>query len=70
MTPEKFIDNIAQGRYTEIGSGQFEKDALAVLGLDDHPKAGKLCAIAWDYGHASGYPEIWNYLQELAELLQ
>jgi len=49
---------------------EFQKDCLEDLGLTNHPKAGRLFEIAWDYGHASGYHEVWSYIKELADLLR
>ena len=47
----------------------FKVDALEETKLTKHPKAEKAYQIAWDRGHASGYYEVFMYLEELAELL-
>jgi hypothetical protein len=47
----------------------FKRDLLADLGIADHPKADRLFELAWDYGHASGYSEVYNYALELVDLL-
>lgn len=54
---------------------KFKADALYDVGLQGpngqgHPKADKAFALAWDHGHSSGFSEVYNYLQELAELLE
>jgi len=47
---------------------EFTKDALAEVGLTDHPKAAKVFVLAWDQGHAGGYHEVFEKLEDLAEL--
>ena len=49
---------------------EFEADALRKLGLGDHPKAGLLYDKSWELGHSSGFSEVWNYMQDLAELVR
>lgn len=48
---------------------QFKVDLADELGLTGHPKFDKLFEIAWDRGHSSGFQEVYNEAQELAELL-
>lgn len=48
---------------------EFKYDALAEVGLKEHPKAEKAYALAYERGHAHGYSEILSNLEELAELL-
>lgn len=38
-------------------------------GIDGHPKADKLWALAWEYGHSGGYNEVECYYDELVVLL-
>lgn len=47
----------------------FKADALKECGLEGHPKADKAFSMAWDRGHSGGLPEVYGYLEELAELL-
>jgi hypothetical protein len=49
---------------------QFRDDALKEVGLFDHPKAGAIYAKAWEYGHAYGFYEVFNYLSDLAPLFK
>jgi len=49
---------------------QFKADALAAVGLTGHPKADKAYSYAWTLGHASGYSEVFSYLQDIAEVLR
>lgn len=46
----------------------FKYDALAEVGLADHPNADKIYNYAWDKGHASGLLEVLQELEELSEL--
>ena len=48
----------------------FKQDALADVGLADHPKAEKIYAHAYDRGHSGGFSEIYNALIDLAELFE
>lgn len=65
-------DATAHAEYTTEDArlyAKFKADLFDDLGITGHPKAEKLFAIAWEYGHSSGYSEVYNYADELAELL-
>lgn len=49
---------------------EFRNDALVECGIASHPNAGKCFSLAWSRGHAYGYEEVFNALQELSELLK
>lgn len=49
---------------------EFKKDLLEDLGLTGHPKAEDLYRIAWDNSHCGGYLEVYEFAEELAELLK
>lgn len=53
-------------RLTEL----FKQDALAELGLTDHPKAEKLWTLANERCHDGGLIEVWHELDSLAGLLK
>lgn len=49
---------------------QFWKDAFKEIEIDfHHPKADLLRTMAWEYGHSSGFSEVFSWLQDLAKLL-
>lgn len=48
---------------------KFKADALQDVGLAGHPKAQKIFNRAWERGHSSGYEEVYNILEDLAELV-
>jgi hypothetical protein len=48
---------------------QFKQDVLIEVGLAGHPKADKVFARAWERSHSSGYEEVFNVLEDLAELV-
>lgn len=48
---------------------EFEVDAIDAVGLKDHPRAGKAFGLAWRNGHAYGYGEVMNHLEEIADVL-
>lgn len=47
----------------------FKADALQAVGLTTHPRADNAFAYAWSKGHAYGYSEVFNVLQDIAEVL-
>ncbi len=47
----------------------FKKDLFEEYGVQDNPKVEKAFALAYDYGHSSGYPSIENYFSELVDLI-
>lgn len=49
---------------------KFKADMFDELGISGHPNAEKLFVIAWDLGHSSGYSAVFNYADELSELLK
>jgi hypothetical protein len=49
---------------------QFKQDCFSALGVSEHPKRDKLYSIAYDYGHSSGFSEIWGCMVEIGELIQ
>ena len=48
---------------------QFQIDAMAELGLTNHPKAERLFEIAWDNRHSEGYRGVYEEMEELSELM-
>lgn len=49
---------------------EFKVDLLDEHGLTGHPKADRAFTMAWDRGHASGYQEVANEFDDLADLLK
>ena len=47
---------------------EFEFDLLEATGLEDHPNAKAIFQFAWDEGHSGGFREVYNFMQDLAEL--
>lgn len=48
----------------------FKTALLKYLGIFDNKKAEKLFSIAWERGHSSGYGEVAQVAEELAELIK
>jgi hypothetical protein len=46
----------------------FKQAVLENVGLLQHPNADKIFDFAWSQGHASGYHEVYNYLDDLSSL--
>jgi hypothetical protein len=65
MTKPDFHPN----NYNYAEAHMFKEDAIVEAGLHNHSKAEKAYELAWNYGHSSGYNDVWAYLQDLAELL-
>lgn len=49
---------------------KFKLDALVACGISKHPKANSVFSMAWEYGHSSGFREVYNYLQDLSQLIK
>lgn len=49
---------------------RFRADLFRYYGVADNPKADKAYAIAWDYGHASGYQDVQSYFSDIVELIK
>ena len=73
-----FETKIQNGHYLASGNwrdrvakkGEFQTDLLANLGLTGHPKAQLLFDLAWEFGHAEGYSEVFTHAACMAELLK
>lgn len=50
-------------------NAKFEEDALAEVGLANHPKKSLIFSRAYADGHAYGYSEVFNKLQDLADFV-
>lgn len=48
----------------------FKAELAKILRLEGHPKFDALYRIAWQEGHSSGFSEVANYADTLAELLR
>lgn len=51
-------------------TNEFKINALKELGIYQHPKASRCWELAWDYGHSAGFIEVFNYLDDLSELMK
>lgn len=49
---------------------RFKQDLFEYLGIHDNPKRHDLYAIAYEYGHSSGYAEVANYAIDLVSLIK
>jgi hypothetical protein len=49
---------------------RFKQDVLRENGLVGHPKAEKVFALAWEEGRSSGYSEVADRVERLAELVK
>jgi hypothetical protein len=49
---------------------EFKRDLFDQHGVTGHPKAERAFQLAWDYGHSSGFQEVANYFDDLADLLK
>ena len=48
---------------------KFKADLFDDLGITDNPKANLLYAKAWEFGHSSGYSEVYSYACDLVDLI-
>ena len=58
--------------YDEIArlEEEFRKEAIADVGLTGSKYADKVFAYAWKQGHAGGHSEVYNVLQDVAEIVK
>lgn len=82
MNYEKYVNNLPYARFSIDAEKNaaykmndkklycdFKRDLLDELGVSNHPKADALFSLAWSYGHSAGYEEVFNYADELSQLL-
>jgi hypothetical protein len=55
---------------SKSGFAKFKIEAFDELGIATHPKAQKAFDIAWEERHAHGYHEVFDLLEDLAQLLK
>ena len=48
---------------------EFQNDLFEEYGVSDNPKKFKCFELAWEYGHSSGYEEVYNHFGDLVELI-
>ena len=48
---------------------EFKRDLFHELDIEDNPKKGLLFQKAWEWGHASGYSEVYSVASDLVELI-
>ena len=46
----------------------FKNDLLKEFDLTDHPKSNEIFEYVWDRGHANGYMEVYNVLENMHHL--
>jgi len=63
-------DKAAYNKITSELEAQFRKDLEEEFGVINHPKASKLFSTAWNYGHSTGYAEVYNYYSSLVDLIK
>lgn len=49
---------------------EFVQDAFEECGVTNHPKADKAMSIAWEHAHSEGYASVYEFFEELCELLK
>ena len=76
VTVEKDLDNDAfiEARNAYRADEQrlvkeFAQDLYEEFDVLRFAKRDKAFALAWEYGHSSGFSEVYNYFADLAELL-
>lgn len=43
---------------------------IFIFNYSENPKAQKLFSIAWDFGHANGFSEVYSYATQLVDLVK
>jgi hypothetical protein len=49
---------------------EFKADAFKSLDIENNPKRFRLYQIAYDFGHSEGYHEIFNFMEDMVELIK
>ncbi len=49
---------------------EFINDLFREFGVEDNSKRETAYALAYEYGHASGYSEVYNYFSDLVNLIK
>jgi hypothetical protein len=49
---------------------EFKSDLCAEFGVSDHSKKGEVFSLAWEYGHANGHENVYNYFVDLVALIK
>jgi hypothetical protein len=49
---------------------KFQTDLFDEFGVSDNPKRHKCFNLAWEYGHAHGYSEVYNHFSDYVELIK
>lgn len=70
MSIKKVYENIWVGIYSNQDGSQFYKDATEALEIQDNPKKDALYGLAWEYGHSTGYVDIFAYMIDLVSLIK
>jgi hypothetical protein len=65
-----FVDTRAYSNLCSELEKEFKRDLFDQHGVTGHPKAERAFQLAWDYGHSSGFQEVANYFDDLADLLK
>lgn len=56
--------------YNSVHSWEFKNDLFIEFGVKDNPMSDKCYSLAYEYGHSSGYNEIYNYFCDLVDLIK
>lgn len=48
----------------------FKEALFDNFGVKDNPKKDLCWSLAWDYGHAYGLVEVYNYFDDLVDLIK
>jgi hypothetical protein len=51
-------------------SEEFKNDLFVEFGVEDNPKREQCYGIAYDMGHSNGFSEVYNYFDQLVELIK
>lgn len=63
-------DRVARRHHERQLRAKLKADLESDYSLSSHPKRDALWTIAWEEGHSSGYHEVVNWYEKLAELLK
>jgi hypothetical protein len=67
-----FETRMRSGYYSidNAAASEFHDDLLNHYGVIDNPKANTAYNLAWQYGHSNGFHEVYNFFDDLVELIK
>lgn len=71
MNLDEFYEKVDAGEYRSDFHGiQVKADFMKVHGIENHPKANRLWAIAWEENHSTSISDVVYLAEDLLDLIR